>query len=405
MSNGWHGFINRKPIRRIRGATALIEDAARTVVVPVSKRAHQPVVLATVVLLVAVGTLVRVASHDPKAAAAANTPQVFNVGGSGTIQTNGRVGPAVKPLRTRYSADVLVISTKPMSDAQIATARKAAGNGPSLLFSLGKVKIGKGATQAIGVDPGTFRSFAPRGTAESTPLWESIAAGDVAVAHTVARALAVPLGGQAIVGDAFTREILRVGAYATTGLPGIGVVVDQSHNAALGLVRRTGLILTARGVDSAVAASLVREALPGFTVAAVHLPLSGDGRLAWVPPALGRLTSGFGPRDGRFHEGLDFGANYGAPIYAAADGYVLYAGPASGFGNEVVLQHSGGVVTVYGHMERILVGYGFVKAGTAIALVGSEGDSTGPHLHFEVHLNDRPVDPYVWLVEHGVKFG
>ena len=403
MIGRWQRFLARKSIRRIRGAVGLVEDAARTFVAPVSRRIHHPAVYATVVLLVATGTLVRVAGNTPHSADP-NSPQVFGTGGDGAIQTVPRVGPAVAPLTTRYEADVLVTSSRPMSDAQVAAARRAAGNGPALLFALGRVQIGKGATQAIGVDPSTFRPFAPRGTAESTPLWESVAAGDIAVAHTVARALSVPLGGQAIVGDGFNREILRVGAFATTGLPGIGVVVSQTHAHALGLVNRTGLILSVRGNDPAVATQFVREALPGFTVSPVHIALSRDGRLAWVPPALGRITSGFGPRDGHFHEGMDIGAGYGAPIYAASDGYVLYAGPASGFGNEVVLQHSGGVVTVYGHMERILVGYGFVKAGTAIALVGSEGESTGPHLHFEVHLNDRPIDPYRWLLDHGVTF-
>ena len=404
MTSRWQGFINRTPIRRVRGVTALVEDAARTLIQPLSSRAHRPAVLGTVVLLVATGTLVRVATNTPHSAADANSPQVFGTGGTGMIQASPRVGPAVAPLKRRYDADVLVTSTKPMSDAQIATARRAAGNGPWILVSLGRVQIGKGATQAIGVDPSTFRSFAPRGTAESDPLWEAVAAGDVAVAHTVARALAVPLGGPAIVGEGFNREILRVGAYATTGLPGVGVVVSQPHSTALGLVPRTGLILSSRGQDPVVATGLVREALPGFSVSAIHIPLSGDGRLAWVPPALGRITSMFGPRGGSFHEGMDIGANFGAPIYAASDGYLLYAGPAAGFGNEVVIQHSGGVVTVYGHMERILVTYGFVKAGTAIALVGSEGESTGPHLHFEVHLNDRPIDPYPWLIEHGVTF-
>ncbi|HEY2259391.1 MAG TPA: M23 family metallopeptidase, partial [Solirubrobacteraceae bacterium] len=98
---------------------------------------------------------------------------------------------------------------------------------------------------------------------------------------------------------------------------------------------------------------------------------------------------------------IDIGAPLGAPIYAASSGSVLYAGPAEGFGNEVILSHAGGVQTVYGHMERILVTAGqAVTAGQPIALVGAEGDATGPHLHFEIwpdgwHASEtsQPIDP------------
>ena len=88
---------------------------------------------------------------------------------------------------------------------------------------------------------------------------------------------------------------------------------------------------------------------------------------------------------------------------AASSGSVVYAGPASGFGNEVILEHPGNVETVYGHMERILVTAGSpVTVGQPIALVGSEGESTGPHLHFEVHVNGSLTDPLAWLIAHGV---
>src|SRR5262249_12251153 len=110
-------------------------------------------------------------------------------------------------------------------------------------------------------------------------------------------------------------------------------------------------------------------------------------RPRWVRPGTGVLTSTFGPRWGTFHYGIDLAAPYGSPIYAAGDGLVIEAGPASGFGNWVVIQHANGDVTVYGHMYKYLVRVGErVQAGQLIALVGSEGESTGPHLHFEVHL-------------------
>ena len=94
------------------------------------------------------------------------------------------------------------------------------------------------------------------------------------------------------------------------------------------------------------------------------------------------------------------------PEYAAMAGVVVKAGPASGFGLAVYIQHADGDVTVYGHMEQILVTEGqVVKAGDTIALLGNRGQSTGPHLHFEVHLGGiegQKVDPLPWLREHGV---
>ena len=123
-------------------------------------------------------------------------------------------------------------------------------------------------------------------------------------------------------------------------------------------------------------------------------------------PAEGRLTSNYGRRWGGMHYGLDIAAPMLTPEYAAADGVVLRAGSASGFGLAVYILHDNGDVTVYGHMERILVDAGAtVQAGDTIALLGNRGQSTGPHLHFEVFeggLAGRRADPAVWLRERGV---
>ncbi|HEX5496273.1 MAG TPA: M23 family metallopeptidase [Mycobacteriales bacterium] len=129
-------------------------------------------------------------------------------------------------------------------------------------------------------------------------------------------------------------------------------------------------------------------------------------RPKWVRPGTGYLSSCFCARWGTFHYGIDLAAPFGSPIYAAGDGVVIKAGPASGFGQWVVIQHADGDVTIYGHMEKFLVHIGErVQAGQLIALVGSEGESTGPHLHFEVHiggLDGRRVDPIPWLAARGV---
>ena len=119
-----------------------------------------------------------------------------------------------------------------------------------------------------------------------------------------------------------------------------------------------------------------------------------------------RLTSAFGARWGTFHYGIDLAAPMHTPEYAAADGVVLRAGSASGFGLAVYILHENGDVTVYGHMDEILVEPGqYVEAGETIALLGNRGQSTGPHLHFEVHQGGEDgerVDPIAWLNERGV---
>ncbi|MGX5653955.1 M23 family metallopeptidase [Geodermatophilus nigrescens] len=125
-----------------------------------------------------------------------------------------------------------------------------------------------------------------------------------------------------------------------------------------------------------------------------------------VMPVDGRVTSGYGARWGTTHYGLDIAAPMLTPEYAAADGVVLRAGAASGFGLAVYILHDNGDVTVYGHMEEITVEAGQqVRAGDTIALLGNRGQSTGPHLHFEVFrggLDGRRVDPAGWLRERGV---
>ncbi len=125
----------------------------------------------------------------------------------------------------------------------------------------------------------------------------------------------------------------------------------------------------------------------------------GAAELAALPVA-GRLTSGFGARPDPFtgerstHLGVDVGAPEGPPIRAPAPGVVLRAGARGGYGNEVEIDHGDGVVTVYGHASEVLVAPGErIEAGREIARVGSTGRSTGPHLHFEVRLGGKAVDP------------
>ena len=129
---------------------------------------------------------------------------------------------------------------------------------------------------------------------------------------------------------------------------------------------------------------------------------AGAGGMIW--PLDGPVTSEFGWRThpifgtARFHSGLDIGGDYGLPIYAAAGGTVIHAGWISGYGNTVILDHGGGVTTLYGHNDSLNVGVGqTVSQGQVIAMCGSTGNSTGPHCHFEVRENGEPVSPYNYL--------
>ncbi len=123
-------------------------------------------------------------------------------------------------------------------------------------------------------------------------------------------------------------------------------------------------------------------------------------------PVIGRLTSSFGEREdpfngeGAFHAGIDIAAAYGDAVRAPADGFIQMAGPANGYGREMVVDHGQGITTVYGHLSRFAVSAGQeVKRGQVIGYVGSAGRSTGPHLHYEVRIRNTPVNPHKYLRE------
>lgn len=139
-----------------------------------------------------------------------------------------------------------------------------------------------------------------------------------------------------------------------------------------------------------LAARLRSSASPG--------PPPAPSASGFVWPVDGPVTSGFGLRWGRMHEGLDIGAGSGAPIRAAAAGTVSHAGWLGGYGNLVVVEHGGGLATAYAHQQRIAVSVGqTVGQGQLLGEVGSTGNSTGPHLHFEVRVNGSAVDPLGYL--------
>jgi len=147
------------------------------------------------------------------------------------------------------------------------------------------------------------------------------------------------------------------------------------------------LLEEAKKADREISALLSKRAYTG-------------GTMVWPTPGKTRVTSQYGMRFhpilkiNRMHHGIDIDASSGDDIVAANDGTVILSGYTSGYGNRVVIDHGGGISTLYAHCSKLLVSVGdTVKAGQVIAKVGSTGLSTGPHLHFEVRENDKTVDP------------
>jgi len=144
---------------------------------------------------------------------------------------------------------------------------------------------------------------------------------------------------------------------------------------------------------AAVSASLASRIQTSQSSSSVVRSSSG---LMW--PVSGPVTSGYGWRWGRLHEGIDIAVPTGTPVVAAASGHVIVAGWMGGYGNLVVIDHGGGLATAYGHNSSFGVGSGStVSQGQTIAYAGSTGNSTGPHVHFEVRVNGSPVDPLGYL--------
>jgi murein DD-endopeptidase MepM/ murein hydrolase activator NlpD len=224
---------------------------------------------------------------------------------------------------------------------------------------------------------------------------------------------------------AATGAFFAVGAQFTAGTaaahPGHG---DSAHTAA----PQTGTLpfelpagLLPEGVEIPVVPGLTAPA-PAEQAAAPQLPAEINdlveqftGGPSWlenlnpikpntVQPVSGTLTSDFGPRWGAHHGGIDIAAPIGTPIKSAADGTVLDAGEASGYGQWVRVLNDDGTTAVYGHVDTYQVAAGErVSAGQQIATVGNRGWSTGPHLHFEVWAQDgSKSDPSAWLSNRGV---
>jgi murein DD-endopeptidase MepM/ murein hydrolase activator NlpD len=189
------------------------------------------------------------------------------------------------------------------------------------------------------------------------------------------------------------RQIIEAsGAFKGGEGPGSGVRADLFSGALADAVARSGGI----GLADEIARSLGASPASSPPLPAPAAPPASLSRA----PVQGTLTSAFGPRadpitgDPALHRGVDLGAAEGTPILAPAPGVVRSAGERGGYGNAVEIDHGGGLVTLYGHASELLVSTGDrVAAGQEIARVGRTGRATGAHLHFEVRMAGRPVDP------------
>lgn len=147
--------------------------------------------------------------------------------------------------------------------------------------------------------------------------------------------------------------------------------------------------------EAQIQAILAPTRRPGGSV-----PVGGSGRFGW--PVSGPVTSGFGQRCGssgcRMHSGIDIAAAVGTPVGASAAGTVISAGDRGAYGLTVVIDHGDGFATLYAHLSAISVSAGQrVGRGTVVGAVGMTGNSTGPHLHFEIRYGGSPVDPMAYL--------
>jgi len=159
--------------------------------------------------------------------------------------------------------------------------------------------------------------------------------------------------------------------------------------------------------------ALKNSALTGATTTGLSLGLTKNNTTAdWLRansapnlwPVEGQVTGSFGERidpfngEGAFHTGVDIAAMVGQPVVAPADGVVEFADFLGGYGRAIVLDHGHGIATRYGHLSGFAVASGqHVRRGDIIGYVGLSGRSTGPHLHYEVRINDTPVNPYKYL--------
>jgi murein DD-endopeptidase MepM/ murein hydrolase activator NlpD len=160
-------------------------------------------------------------------------------------------------------------------------------------------------------------------------------------------------------------------------------------------LQQAGTELAAQGVNAAPPSATTPTSQPNTTLPTTQTPVSGSCSSATIStPVKGTVTSPYGPRGGRNHDGMDIAAPTGTPVHAAACGTVSMAGQQSGYGNIVCITHTSQFSTCYAHLSRFGVSNGAqVQQGQVIGYVGCTGSCTGPHLHFETRVNGQAQNP------------
>jgi len=210
--------------------------------------------------------------------------------------------------------------------------------------------------------------------------------------------------------DAKEQEKQRLIAGYDDQIIAAGDISDEANEMLVELASKRSTLIQQQNklkAEQAARAAAARKAAARRSASTAPASFSGGSGIMGMPIGSYRMSSGFGPRThpitgvrGKMHTGIDMAAPQGSPIYAAEDGVVILAEWWSGYGNAVIIDHGDGLWTLYGHIRNggIKVSNGqTVKRGQKIAEVGSTGNSTGPHLHFEVRENNVPVNPNKYL--------
>ncbi len=236
---------------------------------------------------------------------------------------------------------------------------------------------------------------APRRTSGSVLKPLAISAASLgATAVLVQTALAAPFGTLAE-GGPVGQGALALNVQTWTATPVSAELVPEATPTSAGSAPTLAPTASASGVATASVPPTPKATPPTI-----------DPAKAWTPPVdSGKFTSGYGPRWGAEHQGIDLAAPIGTPIVAMSTGKVTFAGWQGGYGKKVEIKYWDGTISHYGHMDSIDVKAGDVIApGAKVGTVGNTGYSTGPHLHLEIHLPgaSEAINPEPWLSAHGV---
>ncbi|WP_308259408.1 M23 family metallopeptidase [Pseudonocardia sp. H11422] len=251
----------------------------------------------------------------------------------------------------------------------------------------------------LGLEQGSLEQGSGAATADAESAGADAGAA-ITGADVAQLAVLPPIGAEAL-SPSGAAAADAPGAITAENLVKVADLHEQAAVVAGKATAAAKAVEAARVAEAAKAAQASRAAQA--TPAAVVTPAAARGGVQMV---VGRISSGFGPRGGAQHMGLDIAAPIGTPIRVPLNGTVISSGPASGFGLWVRVRHDDGTITTYGHINRSLVSVGQrVTAGQQIAEVGNRGQSTGPHLHLEVTTpGGQKINPKPWLDSKGIRY-